>query len=91
MIEETSLVVVINTVFIWGLFWDSYVCSRRRLGPLVDDDLVGQGYHIQQSRGRGVSEEVNGDCRGLVWSSNEYPRLILARFGAAVPVTVRPL
>ena len=24
MIEETSLVVVINTVFIWGLFWDSY-------------------------------------------------------------------
>ena len=24
MIEETSLVVVINTVFIWGLVWDSY-------------------------------------------------------------------
>ena len=23
MIEETSLVVVINTVFIWGLVWDS--------------------------------------------------------------------
>ena len=28
MVEETSLVVVINTVFIWGLFWDSYDVLR---------------------------------------------------------------
>ena len=60
------------------------MCSRRRLGPLVDDDMVGQGYHIQQSRSRGASKEVNDNCCGLVWSSNEYLRLILARFGARV-------